>query len=71
MAAMHVGPLDRLVATEVVVVAKGFPKPLVQPGIRVDEPPSKVPRHGLQLVSKPGNVKPLDIDDALPFGAPW
>ena len=76
MAAMHVGPLGCLGATEVVVMPKIFLEPLLQPRIRVsgkhlsDEPTPKVPRHGLQPVSKPGNVKPLDIDYALSFGAP-
>ena len=48
MEAVHVRPLCRLGATEVIVVAKRLPKPLEQPGIpilrkhRPDQSPPKV-----------------------------
>ena len=55
---------------------KHSPKPLVQSGIpvlrehRPNQPPPKVTCHWLQLVSKPGYLKPLDVDNLLSFGAP-
>lgn len=55
---------------------KHSPKPLVQPGIpvlrehRPNQPLPKVTRYRLQLVSKPGDLKPLDVDYLLSFGAP-
>lgn len=54
---------------------KHSPKLLEQPGIlvlrehRPNQPPPKVTRHRLQLVSKPGDLKPLDVDNLLSFRA--
>ena len=67
---------EYLSAMEVVIMPKHSPEPLVQPGIPVlhkhcpNHPPPKVTCHGLQLVSKPGDLKPLDVDNLLSFGAP-
>ena len=61
---------------EVVIMPKQSPEPLVQHGIPVllnhcpNHPPPKVTCHGLQLVSKPGDLRPLDVDNLLSFGAP-
>ena len=75
--AVDIGPLGRLVGAEVVVGTERFPEPLVQPRIPVpgrkhlsNQPPVKVPRHGLQQVAMARDVKDLEADDALPFGSP-
>ena len=77
MDAVDIGPLGRLVGAEVVVRTERFPEPLVQLRIPVsgrkhlsNQPPVKVPRHGLQQVAMARDVKDLEADDAHPFGSP-